>query len=90
MVVSCRRVEHKDEEKRLATVEYYDDSGHAYRIRWLTESEPTIGQSVLMKPKEDGSGEKEVVECDDKVGGATFRIVVGGALVLAASLIISS
>jgi len=93
MVVSVRRgprVGRYESDESIATVEYKSDLGKVRRFEWQTDSDPTIGRSVLIRPKDDGSDEKVIAEPESSFAGGIGRTVVGACLIASSLLCLTA
>jgi hypothetical protein len=76
------------DEEYIATVEYKTRSGEKKRLAWTCDTEPSLGQSVALRPIKTGSDQMEIAESGDSTSGASFCFGVGAAVIVAAVLFI--
>ena len=72
----------------VATVEYKSQSGEEKHIMWSCDTEPSLGQSVLLRPGGGGSDQMETGESGDSVRSASFCLAIGFACCVAALLFV--
>jgi len=74
----------------IATVEYKSQSGDEKHVMWSCDTEPSLGQSVLLRPSGDGPDQMEIAESGDSVRGALFCLAIGCACFAAACAFVIS